>query len=734
MQAHTPQASSYGASVLALSPDQQPARYRPWEQKDLLNRLKTFRPRSWFGRPLHVNAISCARHGWINSGPDTLKCEFCGECMDLPIRPRWSAQQVQKAAEEYAGRLVSGHATSCPWRDTVCDAKLGKFPKLPARDVYVDFEQRYARLDGISHLPPLSEQAVAALQGSHGEEVALVLQKQLKAKSMTMQQPADPKASQAVSDVFQGLAEQGTDAFVRRACLLAACGWDAFQLSSIVGRASPQQAAAGLPHGACEMQDGVVACGMCGARVGLWSFAHQPEVDNQEVGEPTSSPPPDACPEPRAEPRQSLAAAIDEATPCINEAAPGRRETIKRHLSRSIAGGPIVSPSRNAASLESPDHQQGHLVSSPPVPQTAASTSGPPAPFGSPLPQAPFGSAHQRPAFGSALQHAAEGSSSTRAGHRAGPFGSPLQAPAFGSSSGSAFDSPAFFTPPASMPHQATAAAPQSTIAFGGLPLGTPDSAFATPASAFGTPLSGFGSPAFHTPAGTVAGQGFASRGQAFGTPIPAFGINSASGGQEASEEGPFGAPAFGSGAPLPAFGLAVLKSPPQSRSPSLGTSRPPSASPLVPAATLPATAAESPLSSANPNTTAGAAAAKATYAMADATAVDDQPSGSKRKRESEVVVERTVQPSASKQPRLDIGVVAADKSRQTFDCVKSHKSFCPWVMLHGLDKETTVCGWQWCLSSLAEHWDKDPSAVEAPPSQGQSQRLRQALASIRRN
>ncbi len=155
-----------------------------------------------------------------------------------------------QAADDYAGRLVSGHATSCPWRDTVCDAKLGKFPKLPARDVYVDFEQRYARLDGISHLPPLSEQAVAALQKSHGcellllclcsllhvtirstsmllhfstphllaglgkissiglyrEEASVVVQKQLKAKSMTMQQPADLKDSQAVSDVFQGLA------------------------------------------------------------------------------------------------------------------------------------------------------------------------------------------------------------------------------------------------------------------------------------------------------------------------------------------------------------------------------------------------------------------------------------------------------------------------------------------------------------------------------------------------
>lgn len=217
-------------------------------------------------------------------------------------------------------------------------------------------------------------------------------------------------------------------------------------------------------------------------------------------------------------------------------------------VGQMCVGGPIVSPSSNAASPESPDQEQDHQSSSPPVPQTAASTSGPPAPFGSPLPQAPFGSAHQRPAFGSALQHAAEGSSLTMAAHRHAPFGSPLQAPAFGS--GSAFDSAAFFTPAASVPHQVTTAAPESTIAFGGLPLGTPDSAFATPASAFGTPLSGFGSPAFHTPAGTAGGQGFGtpwSRGQASGTPIPAFGTPAASGEQEVSEEGPFGAPAFGS-------------------------------------------------------------------------------------------------------------------------------------------------------------------------------------------
>ena len=71
-----------------------------------------------------------------------------------------------QASQEYAGRLVSAHTDSCPWRDTVCDAKLGRFPKLPARDVYVDFEQRYAHLDKLAQLPPLTEQAVDKIKES----------------------------------------------------------------------------------------------------------------------------------------------------------------------------------------------------------------------------------------------------------------------------------------------------------------------------------------------------------------------------------------------------------------------------------------------------------------------------------------------------------------------------------------------------------------------------------------
>lgn len=56
------------------------ARFRPWEQQDLLLRLHTFKSRTWFGKPSQINALACAIHGWTNTGPDRLACEVCNDC------------------------------------------------------------------------------------------------------------------------------------------------------------------------------------------------------------------------------------------------------------------------------------------------------------------------------------------------------------------------------------------------------------------------------------------------------------------------------------------------------------------------------------------------------------------------------------------------------------------------------------------------------------------------------
>lgn len=75
-----------------------------------------------------------------------------------------------------------------------------------------------------------------------------------------------------------------------RACLLAACGWDACKLSDMVLGGGTPQTLASLPPGACEMQQSVLGCSMCGARAGLWTFAQHP-------GSAPSTPPGTCCSE-----------------------------------------------------------------------------------------------------------------------------------------------------------------------------------------------------------------------------------------------------------------------------------------------------------------------------------------------------------------------------------------------------------------------------------------------------
>lgn len=48
---------------------------RPWDRGDLYLRLQTFKPSTWFAKPVKVGAQECARRGWENSGQDELTCE-----------------------------------------------------------------------------------------------------------------------------------------------------------------------------------------------------------------------------------------------------------------------------------------------------------------------------------------------------------------------------------------------------------------------------------------------------------------------------------------------------------------------------------------------------------------------------------------------------------------------------------------------------------------------------------
>lgn len=52
-------------------------RCKPWSSSDFRDRLRTFKTGWWFAKPLELSPLVCARYGWHNSGPDTLKCSVC---------------------------------------------------------------------------------------------------------------------------------------------------------------------------------------------------------------------------------------------------------------------------------------------------------------------------------------------------------------------------------------------------------------------------------------------------------------------------------------------------------------------------------------------------------------------------------------------------------------------------------------------------------------------------------
>ncbi|KAF9961959.1 hypothetical protein BGZ72_000581 [Mortierella alpina] len=58
-------------------------RYMPWSRDQFHERLETFKPSTWFDKPKMVNAVECAKRGWINTSDDRLEC--CGGCGGVVI-------------------------------------------------------------------------------------------------------------------------------------------------------------------------------------------------------------------------------------------------------------------------------------------------------------------------------------------------------------------------------------------------------------------------------------------------------------------------------------------------------------------------------------------------------------------------------------------------------------------------------------------------------------------------
>ncbi|KAF9144884.1 hypothetical protein BGX30_011104 [Mortierella sp. GBA39] len=151
-------------------------RYLPWSRDQFHERLETFKPSTWFDKPKLVNAVECAKRGWINKGDDRLEC--CGGCGGVVIvRIDQIGEKPSPSTDSSSQDAENSHtADDFDLDDTLPDLdaeySIYKFPVLSHSHARKEFVDRAKELEKMKDDPltestrhPLTVEEVEKLAG-----------------------------------------------------------------------------------------------------------------------------------------------------------------------------------------------------------------------------------------------------------------------------------------------------------------------------------------------------------------------------------------------------------------------------------------------------------------------------------------------------------------------------------------------------------------------------------------
>jgi hypothetical protein len=197
------------------------AKCRPWSLADFVQRVETFRASQWFGKPLQLSPLQCARFGWTNSGKDTLSCACCGEVLVVSGSPSDCSRVLPQ--------LESAHSADCPWRHLATPAEYTILSLVPSGALLARLAARVHRCAPVPvEDARVSDSAVrTALQGVaelvKAEGVPLSLLRLLEA--VLSGEPGSGGAF--LEGVASGALKHSESETHSSAALVVMCGWDA---------------------------------------------------------------------------------------------------------------------------------------------------------------------------------------------------------------------------------------------------------------------------------------------------------------------------------------------------------------------------------------------------------------------------------------------------------------------------------------------------------------------------
>ncbi|KAI8921287.1 C3HC zinc finger-like-domain-containing protein [Powellomyces hirtus] len=192
------------------------------KDSNLYRRLVTFKEWTWFGLPDSLSPPNCARHGWINSGRNTLLCTACQATFSCPPT-EVSSETTQELVTQYDQQLQQAHDSGCPWAMHSMDESSYRFPLTSPPQANQIFRLRYDEL--LSHS---SDVPVAVLKNESERPLH-------------------------ISSIITSLGlKMHAEAAVGNACvLLALFGWEFEDLGAFR----------------------FLKCSLCARRAGLWNFS-----------------------------------------------------------------------------------------------------------------------------------------------------------------------------------------------------------------------------------------------------------------------------------------------------------------------------------------------------------------------------------------------------------------------------------------------------------------------------
>lgn len=88
------------------------------DSREFHRRLNTFKPATYFAKPLALSPLVCAAFGWENTGKDIIKCRHpkCGATICIAFHPSLNEESHDRLCQKYLDMLVSSHTCRCPFK------------------------------------------------------------------------------------------------------------------------------------------------------------------------------------------------------------------------------------------------------------------------------------------------------------------------------------------------------------------------------------------------------------------------------------------------------------------------------------------------------------------------------------------------------------------------------------------------------------------------------------------